>query len=263
MPDTIHIGKLVLSGPLLTALIAALAGYGALRLWAARDRGSRSGPWGDLTAGAALTAVVVWKFGVLFREPSLLWEEPRLLLVIVGSGAEAAAGLAAAGLYWIWQARRKGVGLLQALDALAVAAAGGLLVWNALSAFEYRWGYAAVCAALLAALIGKRAPEAAQPARGAAGEAGGADEREAAGGGGAAGTAAAGMAALKRGNDAGCAAVLAGYVLGAGCLAVSLFAAQPPWVRPPMLAGLTSTQLLFIAAGLAAAALDAYKGKAG
>ena len=93
MPDTIHIGKLVLSGPLLTALIAALAGYGALRLWAARDRGSRSGPWGDLTAGAALTAVVVWKFGVLFREPSLLWEEPRLLLVIVGSGLLAAVAL--------------------------------------------------------------------------------------------------------------------------------------------------------------------------
>jgi len=57
--------------------------------------------------------------------------------------------------------------------------------------------------------------------------------------------------------------VLAGYVLGAGCLAVSLFAAPPPWVRPPVLAGLTSTQWLFIAAALAAAALDAYIARKG
>lgn len=230
MPDVIEIGGLALNGALLTALAAALAGYGALRLWTARARETRSGPWGDLTAGAAVIAIVIWKFGVLAREPSLLWEQPRLLLVIIGSGTEAAAGLAAAGLCWLWQARRKGVGLLRALDALAVAAAGGLLVWNALSAFEYRWGYAAVCAALLALLIGRRAPEEAAAAEAA---------------------------------QAGDAAVLAGYVLGAGCLAVSLFAEPPPWVRPPMLAGLTSTQLLFIAAGLAAAALDAYRARSG
>jgi len=229
LPEVIEIGGLALNGMLLTALIAALAGYGALRLWTARARASRSGPWGDLTAGAAVIAIIIWKFGVLFREPSLLWEQPRLLLVIIGSGTEAAAGLAAAGVYWIWQARRKGVGFLPALDAMAVTAAGGLLVWNLLSAFEYRWGYAAVCAALLAILIGRPAPAAGQAA----------------------------------GETPGSAAVLAGYVLGAGCLTVSLFAVPPPWVRPPMLAGLTSTQLLFSAAGLAAAVLDAYKDRTG
>lgn len=238
LPDVIEIGGLALNGMLLTSLIAAFAGYGALWLWTARARESRSGPWGDLTAGAAMIAIVIWKFGVLFREPSLLWEQPRLLLVIVGSSAEAVAGLAAAGLYWIWRARRIGVGLLPALDALAVSAAGGLLVWNALSAFEYRWGYAAVCAVLLALLIGRREPEE------AASEAG----------------KAAGASVGSAGGDA---AVLAGYVLGAGCLAVSLFTVPPPWVRPFELAGLTGTQLLFIAVGLATAALDAYKDRSG
>lgn len=299
MPEVIEIGGLALNGMLLTALIAAFAGYGSLWLWTVRARESRSGPWGDLTAGAALLAVVIWKFGVLFREPSLLWEQPLLLLVIVGSGAEAFAGLAAAGLYWIWQARRRGVGLLRALDALAVSAAGGLLAWNLLSAIEYRWGYAAVCAALLALLIGRRAPATAPDAGSAAetmagtaagttgeetagavnaaGNSGAADEAEGDAGGpvtsgamgvaGSAGwTSGGGAAGLNAGPDRnerrrgdGDAAVLAGYVLGAGCLAVSLFAEPAPWVRPPELAGLTSTQLVFIAAGLAAAALDAYR----
>jgi hypothetical protein len=72
-----------------------------------------------------------------------------------------------------------------------------------------------------------------------------------------------GTGGIKRGRSAGDAAVLAGYVLGAGCLAVSLFTAPPPWVRPFELAGLTGTQLLFIAVGLAAAALDAYKDRTG
>jgi hypothetical protein len=213
-------------------------------------------------------AVVIWKFGVLFREPSLLWEQPLLLLVIVGSGAEAFAGMAAAGLYWIWQARRRGVGLLRALDALAVSAAGGLLAWNLLSAFEYRWGYAAVCAALLALLIGRRAPEMARDA-GAAAEAMDRATVETAGGragesaADAAGHTADGGGGPGGGNPEGDAAVLAGYALGAGCLAVSLFAEPAPWVRPPELAGLTSTQLVFIAAGLAAAALDAYRETSG
>ena len=257
MPDVIEIGGLALNGMLLTALIAAFAGYGGLRLWTARARSGRSGPWGDMMVGTAAVAIVIWKFGVLFREPSILWEEPRLLLVIRGSGGEAAAGLAAAGLIWFWLARRNGIGFLPALDALAVAASGGLFAWNLLSAFEYRWGYAAVCAALLALLIGRRAPE---PAR--------AEETEAGGGTRTAGDMAGEAAEAMRNSDgresrSGGAAVLAGYVLGAGCLAVSLFAAPPPWVRPPVLAGLTSTQWLFIAAALAAAALDAYIARKG
>ena|GEM_PF-627161 len=361
MPEVIEIGGLALNGMLLTALIAALAGYGSLRLWTARERTSRSGPWGDLTAVAALIAIAIWKFGVLFREPSLLWEQPLLLLVIVGSGAEAFAGLAAAALFWIWQSRRKGIGLLLALDALTVSAAGGLLIWNLLSAIEYRWGYAVVCAILLAVLIGRQAPVAvraagertdekkagegeavdgfagqttngdaagfAEPAAdegttgpagatgdvtgpaGATGDvtgpAGASDEVTGLAGttgdvtglagatgdvtalpgqtaaGDASGTAGvsagsgvvrlpdrsagapAGSGAARQADRHGEAAVLAGYVLGAGCLVVSLFAPPPPWVKPPAVAGLTSTQLVFIAAGLAAAALDAYRSRSG
>jgi len=343
LPDVIEIGGLALNGMLLTALIAALAGYGALRLWSARASGGRSGPWGDLTTGAAAIAIAIWKFGVLLREPSLLWEQPGLLLVLVGSGLEAALGLAAAAIFWIWLAHRNGVAFLLALDALAVSAAGGLLAWNLLSAVEYRWGYAAVCAALLALLIGRQAPDAARAAKEPTGEktagAGGTmtvlagrtangDTTELAGqtangdipmlagrtangdtpihavqtvngdrtvlakqtadagatesagqtavgdvsgnaeqtaGGSAAGTSekSADTGGARRAGAHGEAAVLAGYALGAGCLVVSLFAPPPPWVKPPMLAGLTSTQLLFIAAGLAAAALDAFRSKAG
>jgi hypothetical protein len=268
LPDVIEIGGLALNGMVLTALISALAGYGALWLWTKRARGGRSGPWGDLAAGAAVIAIAIWKFGVLFRDPAILSEQPLLLLLIVGSGAEAHAGLAAAGLYWIWQARRKGIGLFRTLDALAVSAAGGLLAWNLLSAFEYRWGYAAVCAALLALLIGRRAPAADRDGDEAAENA---DRRtlttesatdRAAGTAGQAG-AQTGAAAKNAGSADGEAAVLAGYVLGAGCLTVSLFAVPAPWVRPPELFGLTGTQLLFIAAGFAAAALDAYRARAG
>lgn len=264
LPEVIEIGGLALNGMMLTALISAFAGYGALWLWKVRARGSRSGPWGDLAVGAAAIAIFVWKFGVLFRDPSILLEQPRLLFVVIGSGAEAYAGVTAAGLFWIWQARRMGVGMLRALDALAVSAAGGLLAWNLLSAPEYRWGYALVCAALLALLIGRRAPEAdrtagrtegaesrtfhAEPAKGEASETYGRPETD---------------AAKAAASGDGEAAALAGYVLGAGCLAVSLFAEPAPWVRPPERFGLTSTQLIFIAAGLAAAALDVYRARAG
>lgn len=159
MPETIAIGGLSLSGTVLAAVLSALAGWAAVKLWAARAREARRGPWEELMLGAALIAALCWKFGIVWRDPSMLWEQPRLLLVVTGTEVEAAVGIAAAFVYWLVRAYRRGIRLLRALDGAAVAAAGVLLAWNALSAPEYRWGYAVLCAVLLAMLLRRPAEE--------------------------------------------------------------------------------------------------------
>lgn len=218
MPEVIEIGGFALNGLLLTSALAVFGGYLAAAWWKVLAPERRSGPWRDLTINAALIAVFIWKFGVLLRDPSILWEQPLLLLVITGTGIEASVGLACAVLYWIISSRRRKIRLLASVDALAVTAAGGLFVWNVLSAPAYRWGYAVLCALLLVLLLARRRTE----------------------------------------GD-GHAAVTTCYVLGAGGLTVSLFAEPPPWVLPAGFAGLTTMQLLLIAAGLAGAGLDLYR----
>jgi hypothetical protein len=224
MPEVISLGPLSISGLVLSAALSGAAGLLILYAWVKQAAAIRSGPWLELTAVAVPIVVMCWKFGILWRDPSLLWERPGLVLMMTGGGVEAAAGCVLSLIYWFMAARKRKLSLWLAADALAVACAGGIGVWCLLSAPAYRWGYAIVCAAVLIRLFRQRA-----------------GEREASGG----------------------TAIAFCYGIGAGTLAVSLFLPPPPFAPPIEWLGLPERQWLMIGAGLLGVLLQVGKERTG
>lgn len=147
MGDTITIGRLALDGMLLACLIAIAIGVTALQLWARADRAVRSGPWAELILTGTLVGLLGWKLGIALRDPGLLLQ-PMKLLIVRGGIIEVWAGFALAAWYVAYAAWRRGVKLLQLFSAMAFAAMPALAAWNALTDWPYRLGYAAVFIAM-------------------------------------------------------------------------------------------------------------------
>ncbi|WP_223299266.1 hypothetical protein, partial [Paenibacillus darwinianus] len=219
------IGSISLNGILVAVALSAGIGMAAVLLWVRQAPNERQGPWMDLFTTAALVVILVWKFGIVWRQPSLIWQQPLMLLITSGDESEAAAGAVAAFVYLWVAARRRGLSLRRTLDALAPGAAAGLAAWNLLSAADYRWGYALLCLGVTAALLRRPA----------------ADGR----------------------REAGGYAVLFCYSVGAGALALSLFIAAPPGAPPGDYAGLAGRQWLFVMLALSGVLLDRRKENAG
>jgi hypothetical protein len=224
MPEAISLGPLSISGLVLTAALSGGAGMLILYAWVKQAPAMRSGPWFELMATTVPIVVLCWKFGILWRDPSLLWERPGLVLMMTGGGVEAAAGCVLALVYWFMAVKKRKLSLWLAADALAVASAGGIAAWCLLSAPAHRWGYAIVCAAVLIQLFRLRG-----------------EEREASG----------------RAAIAFCSGV------GAGALAVSLFLPPPPFAPPIEWLGLPERQWLMIGTGLLGVLLQASKERTG
>jgi len=201
-----------------------------LYAWMKQAPQQRGGPWFELLLAAVPIVVLCWKFGLLWRDPALLWERPGVVLMMTGGGLEAAAGCVLALVYWFVAAKKRGLTLWLAADVLAVASAGGIAVWCLISAPAHRWGYALVCLAVLVQLFRLRTgEEAAAPGAGAAGKA----------------------------------AILFSYGVGVGTLAFSLFMPPPPFAPPSEWLGLPERQWLMIGTGLLGILLQAGKERAG
>jgi len=238
MPEAISLGPLSVSGLVVMAALSGIAGMLALYAWVKQAQEQRGGPWFEMLFTAATIVVLCWKFGLLWRDPALLWERPGVVLMMTGGGLEAAAGCVLALGYWFAAAKKRGLPLWLAADVLAAGTAGGLAAWCLISAPAHRWGYAIVCVAVLLQLFRLRSSEAAAS-----------EGAEGAGTGGAV--------------QSGRAAILFCYGIGIGALAFSLFLPPPPFAAPSEWLGLPERQWLMIGTGLLGFLMQAAKERTG
>ncbi|RXZ80564.1 hypothetical protein EBB07_18630 [Paenibacillaceae bacterium] len=208
MPEIVSLGPLNADGLLLTVLIAAVAGMGALSLWIRTQPLLKGVPWLDMFGTALFIWGICWKLGFLVWNPALLWERPLSLLVVRSGFWETLAGGAAACIYLLIAARRRQIKLNQLLGVLPYALVPALIVWCSLTSFPYYLPYALIAAGFYIYMI--------KDARGSA-----------------------------SGGGPDLTTYLLGF--GFGGLLASLFAASPPGAVLHLTAGLTGLQWLFIA----------------
>lgn len=143
MDDTITIGRLALDGMLLASLISIAIGVLVLQLWVRSDPANRSGPWAELLLTGTLVGLLGWKLGIALRDPALMLQ-PMKLLIVRGGIIEVWAGFVLAAWYIAYAAWRRGIKLMLLFSVMAFAAMPALAAWNLLTGWPYRLGYAAV-----------------------------------------------------------------------------------------------------------------------
>lgn len=133
MPTAFQLGPLYLNGAVLAHIIAGVAALFMVRLWL---RKQETGHAFDVLSNSLILIVLCWKFGWAIFKPSLLWEEPRNLLLLSGSAREVWLGVAVALLYCGWTVMKRRVSWRVLLDVGALAALVYISVQSLLS-LEY------------------------------------------------------------------------------------------------------------------------------
>jgi len=130
VPDIISVGSFMIKGSLLAIIVAAIAGWIAVRLVCRRvDASAKVIP--DLLVSGALIVIVVWKFGFVLESPELIWENPKMLLFMTGSGTELLIGCLLALIYVVVASYRRGIRLLMLGDVLSIGILAGVAVLGA------------------------------------------------------------------------------------------------------------------------------------
>ena len=130
MPDIIGLGSFMIKGSLLAVIVAAIAGWIAVKLVCRRaDAIAEVIP--DLLVNGALIVIVFWKFGFVWESPELIWENPKMLLFMTGSVAELVIGCLLALIYVVVASYRRGIRLLMLGDVLSVGILAGVAVLGA------------------------------------------------------------------------------------------------------------------------------------
>ncbi|MBW7455499.1 hypothetical protein ACFOLF_25815 [Paenibacillus sepulcri] len=221
MPELVSIGSARLDGLLLTFILSAAAGLGALWLWQRRSPDSPDRVLQDLLFNAVVIALLGWKLAFIIRDPESVWNSPQSLLLVRGSDTDALIGLFLALLYLLLAVRVRKLSWLRLLDTAAMAVLPGSAVWNGLTDFPYRIIYALLFLIVYIYLL--RSVQASEPVSGEYGRAG-----------------------------------LLGA--GIGGLVVSLFAPYPPGDFPDLTAGLSALQWCFILLAAGGALLQVKRG---
>lgn len=132
MPDTIQVGGLALDGRLIAYLIAIVAGYYMIRLRLHMAQFASSRLFLDVIINSVMIVVLIWKFGIVFYNPSLLWTKPVLILMSRGTWELAVAGLVIALIYAGLKLRKVQVKLLLFLDVIPFGVGAALICVNVL-----------------------------------------------------------------------------------------------------------------------------------
>lgn len=120
----------MIKGSLLAVIVAAIAGWIAVKLVCRRlDESAKAIP--DLLVSGALIVIVVWKFGFVWESPELIWENPKMLLFMTGSATELLIGCVLALVYVVVASYRRGIRLLMLGDVLSVGILAGVAVLGA------------------------------------------------------------------------------------------------------------------------------------
>ncbi|GGD47118.1 hypothetical protein [Paenibacillus nasutitermitis] len=142
MPELVSIGGARLDGVLLTYILSAAAGFGALWIWLKKRPDVQDRFSLDLLINAALIALLVWKLAFIVRDPQAVWHSPASLILVRGSSTDALFGLFAAIIYLLIALRLRKLPWRRLMDVAPFAVLPGCVLWNGLSDFPYRLIYA-------------------------------------------------------------------------------------------------------------------------
>jgi hypothetical protein len=146
MPDALHWGPFTLPWSLLCWVLAILTGYG-LMYWRLRGNLNKAMNNEIITViGNGLFAfVMVWRFGAVLSNPSLIWTRPLGILLYSGGQQETYYGIIAAGVVVLYSLRKRNISIRLFADLLPWGILGTVAVyqlckWRYGSVTDVPWG---------------------------------------------------------------------------------------------------------------------------
>ncbi|MEX2461135.1 MAG: hypothetical protein WD469_07505 [Paenibacillaceae bacterium] len=131
MPGELHWGPFTLQWSMLSWIAAILAGYG-LMYWRLRSHPNRelNNELLALISNAIFIFIIVWKFGAVLSDFSLIWRRPLGLLLYTGGLQETYYGLVAAGVVILYGLRKMRLSIRVFADLLPWGVLGSLIFYQ-------------------------------------------------------------------------------------------------------------------------------------
>jgi hypothetical protein len=131
MPDEMHWGPFTLQWSLLSWVVAVLTGYG-LMYW--RFRGNLNKATDNeiipIIGNGLFVFFMVWKFGAVLSDPSLIWTRPLGILIYSGGQQETYYGMIAAGVVILYSLRKRNISIRLIVDLLPWGILGTVAVYQ-------------------------------------------------------------------------------------------------------------------------------------
>jgi hypothetical protein len=131
MPGEMHWGPFTLQWSMLSWIAAILAGYGLMYGRMKRNKNEQLvNELLTIIGNAIFTFLIVWKFGVVISDISLIWTRPLGLLLFTGGQQETYYGILAAGVLVLYSLRKRNMSIKPLAEVLPWGILGSVLVYQ-------------------------------------------------------------------------------------------------------------------------------------
>jgi hypothetical protein len=131
MPSELHWGQVTLQWGMLSWIAAVLAGYGLMYV---RLKWKKNGPLNTellaIISNAIFTFLIVWKFGAVISDISIIWTRPLGVLIFTGGLQETYYGIIAAAMVILYGLRKRSMSIRRLAEVLPWGILGSVLVYQ-------------------------------------------------------------------------------------------------------------------------------------
>lgn len=117
MTEVWRVGPLMIQSNLMVLLIGSVIGYLIMK-WRLTTTAYYQSNILDVLTNSLLILILIWRFGYLLFNPSIIWNEPGLILAASGSDRELWTGIIVSSIYVIWQIKKANIHYYVVLDLL-------------------------------------------------------------------------------------------------------------------------------------------------
>jgi hypothetical protein len=120
MPGEMHLGPFTIQWSMLSWIVAILAGYGLIYLVLKRHKNEQlNNELLTIISNALITFLIVWKFGAVISDISMIWTRPLGLLIFTGGLQETYYGILAASIITLYGLRKRSLSIRPLADVLS------------------------------------------------------------------------------------------------------------------------------------------------
>jgi hypothetical protein len=131
MPSEMHWGPFTLQWSLFSWIAAILAGYGIIYLVLKKHKNEQlNNEILTIIGNGLFTFIIVWKFGAVISDISMIWTRPLGLLLFTGGLQETYYGMLAAGLIVLYCLRKRSASVRPLADVLSWGTLGSVVVYH-------------------------------------------------------------------------------------------------------------------------------------
>jgi hypothetical protein len=131
MPGEMHWGPFTLQWSMLSWIVAILAGYGIMYGHLKRNKNEQlNNELLTIIGNAIFTFLMVWKFGAVISDISLIWTRPLGLLLFTGGLQETYYGILAAGVIVLYSLRKRSMSIRPFAEVLPLGILGCVVVFE-------------------------------------------------------------------------------------------------------------------------------------